>query len=224
MTIPDQRVTISDQQGKFRFHHSALHAQPSPINYYLLTINSQKKTVRVGFTLIETSLALLAIGLGLIALFGLGRIGLQNVKESENDTRCAHMADAIFETLRDTNARFVDAARTNDVQIVSWSLRWQEVWQNTRQIPFPVVANMSASPDLTLKFFTPLAPAYDENELSLLNWNPRYELAILPGDISHVAGTYNVMNVTLAIYPDGDSYSSERRLYHTTLTNPGGLP
>jgi hypothetical protein len=32
------------------------------------------------------------------------------------------------------------------------------------------------------------------------------------------------MNVTLAIYPDGDSYSSERRLYHTTLTNPGGLP
>ena len=50
------------------------------------------------FTLIETALALLAIGLGLMALFGLGRIGLQSSKESENDTRCAQMTDAVFET------------------------------------------------------------------------------------------------------------------------------
>jgi prepilin-type N-terminal cleavage/methylation domain-containing protein len=78
-----------------------------------------------GFTLIETALAMLAIGLGLLAIFGLGRLGLQTAKETEYDQRCAMMADAIFETLRDYNARFVEEARTNNAPNHVWhGIRW----------------------------------------------------------------------------------------------------
>ena len=195
----------------------------TPNSSFLTPPSDQRETARGGFTLIETALALLAIGLGLMALFGLGRIGLQTTRESENDTRCVQMADAVFETLRECNTRFVDNARTNAMS-TTWLQQWQAVCANTRQIPFPVVANMSASPDLVLKFFTAFAPAYDETKLSLLDWNPRYELALEPSGTSHVAGEVDVMTITLAIYPDGDTYSSERRLFQTLLTNPGGLP
>ena len=183
---------------------------------------SESKRMRA-FTLIETALALLAIGLGLLALFGLGRIGLQTAKESTNDTRCEQMADAIFETLREQNMRFIDQARTNLLSS-TWRQQWQNVLDNTQQIPFPVVANMSTSPKLPLKFFTTLAPAYEESELFLLDWNPRYELAVTFSGNSYVSLDVNLLNVTLAIYPDGDTYSSEQRLFHTTLTNTGGLP
>ncbi len=193
-----------------------------PITYYLLPITSPRNR-RGGFTLIETALALLAIGLGLMAIFGLGRIGLQTTKESDNDTRCVQMADAVFETLREYNARFVDSTRTNSAS-GSWFQQWQSVIANTQQIPFPAVANMNASPNRVLKVYTQFASTYDENALSLLDWNPRYELAIEPNNASYVAGDVNMLLVTLVIYPDGDTYSSEYRFFQTTLTNPGGLP
>ena len=47
-----------------------------PLPSSVLTSPSQESHVVDGFTLIETSLALLAIGIGLIAIFGLGRLGL----------------------------------------------------------------------------------------------------------------------------------------------------
>ena len=177
-----------------------------------------------GFTLIETALALLAIGLGLMALFGLGRIGLQTTKESENDARCVQMADAVFETLREYNTRIIDQSRTNTLSN-SWLQKWQTVWSTPQQIPFPSVANMSMSEDLYLLFNTgKVEPAYVEATLSLTDWNPRYELVAYGSGSSQVAGGMNLINVTLAIYPDGDTYSSAYRLFHTTLSNSGGLP
>jgi hypothetical protein len=185
---------------------------------------------RAAFTLIETALALLAIGLGLLALFGLGRLGLQATKESEHDQRCALMADAVFETLREANMRFVDEARTNRLQ-QSWYDRWATTVQNGDQIPFPPVAGMCTSRDtppnrtLHLTFNTELAEAFLPDELVLTEWNPRYKLALYPKyDASHVAGGHNLFLVTLVIYPDGDTYSSEYRVFQTTLSNPGGLP
>ncbi len=178
------------------------------------------------FTLIETALAMLAIGLGLLALFGLGRIGLQTSKETDNDQRCALMADAIFETLREHNARFIDNAQTN-VLSASWHKQWETAYGSPRQIPFPPVANMSTSEDLFLVFAAenPFAPAYDENELSLADWNPRYGLHLFFDNNYHspVAGDYNLIRVTLVIYPDGDTYSSEYRIFKTTLSDTGGL-
>ena len=84
---------------------------------------------------------------------------------------------------------------------------------------------MSINDNLFLRINTgKLEPAYVENAIALTEWNPRYELVVNDGADSYVSGSVNLLNVTLVIYPDGDTYSSDPRLFYTTLTNPGGLP
>ncbi len=207
------------------------------------------KRTRSGFTLIETALALLVIGLGLSALFGLGRIGIQSSKESSNDLRCESMADAVFETLREYNARFIASSKTPKEWIIFWGeFVAGDVVPGLEKIPFPPVANMSASDKLLLHcnpadlaaFIqltqgTPvdlgnsgnaLQKGYDPDNLSLTDWNPSYLLDIIPNtaSFSPVAGYTDSLIVRLVIYPDGDTLSSEPRMYYTTLTNTGGLP
>lgn len=178
-----------------------------------------------GFTLIETALAMLAIGLGLLAIFGLGRLGLQTAKETEYDQRCAMMADAIFETLRDYNARFVEEARTSNVTNL-WTIRWEQVRQEDINIPFPPIAGMSISPNIPLLFTGPdsFAATFDKDNLSLTDWNPLYSLSGYFSTISPISGLYNGLLITLTIHPDGYTYSSDQRVFHTFLANPGGLP
>jgi hypothetical protein len=175
---------------------------------------------RSAFTLIETSLALLAIGIGLIAIFGLGRLGLQSNKESLNDQRCAMLSNAIFETLRERNAYFVDLARTNGLGQI-WYNFWMDAAQDGR-IAFPPVANLA--PLTANLIFGATTTAYDPGKISLANWNPRYRLDVHGAEGSPVALGHNIFRATLTIYPDGDTYSSEARAYTITLTNPGGLP
>ena len=191
--------------------------------------NPGPKTRNRAFTLIETALAMLAIGLGLLGLFGLGRLGLHSNKETEHEQRCVLMADAVFETLREYNARFVEEARTNHMQ-QSWDDLWKNTVSSDNSIPFPPVANMyssrpsSSSGNLYLRFETQLAPAFKEKDISLEEWNPRYGLFVQDKYNSLVTGTVNLKQATLVIYPDGDTYSSEYRIFHTSLSNPGGLP
>jgi len=183
-----------------------------------------------GFTLIETALAMLAIGLGLLAIFGLGRLGLQTAKETEYDQRCAMMADAIFETLRDYNAYFIEAARTNNVSGQT-PKTWWTYWSETREaeksgIPFPLVAGISRHVyDLDLNFSGNATPTYDPKNISLGDWHPWYALVVNPFAASPVANDYTSLKVELAIFPDGETLlSSDPRVFTTTLTNPGGLP
>jgi len=186
-----------------------------------------------GFTLIETALAMLAIGLGLLAVFGLGRLGLQSAKETGHDRRCVMMADAIFETLRDYNARFVDEARTNGMAGTSWVVLWQQAFNN--QIPFPEIAGMSdnipslhfwKTDDITsfVQGSKAATPAFDPNNIRLSDWNPRYILYLSGEAASPVAQSPNAYQITLWIFPDGDTLSSDPRIFSTTLINPGGLP
>ena len=186
-----------------------------------------------GFTLIETALAMLAIGLGLLAVFGLGRLGLQSAKETGHDRRCVMMADAVFETLREHNARFVDEARTNGMAGTSWVVLWQQAFQD--KIPFPLIAGMSeAIPALHFwqsdeitgfeKRLVAATPAFDPNMIRLSDWNPRYILYLSGEAASPVAQAVNACQITLWIFPDGDTLSSDPRIFSTTLINPGGLP
>ena len=90
-----------------------------------------KKTSAVrssGFTLVETVLALLAIGIGLVGLFGLGRLAMESSRETENDRRCAMMADAIFETLRTVNTVYINEARTNAWNESDPAYHWRRLW------------------------------------------------------------------------------------------------
>ena len=191
-----------------------------PAHYSLLTTHSANGGRRSAFTLVETALAMLAIGLGLLALIGLGRLGLQTNKETLNDHRCAALSAAIFETLRERNAFFVDLARTNE-----FYTSWHEIWDDAidkKEIAFPQIAYIT-SPVSNLVFGA-IIPAYAPDHISLADWNPRYGLS-LHGDDYHspVAQAINLLHCTLYIYPDGNTHSSDMRIYTTTLTNPGGL-
>ena len=190
--------------------------------------------VRAAFTLVETALAMLAIGLGLLAFLGLGRLGLQTNKETLNDQRCAVLANAILETLRERNAYFVDLARTNQEGKV-----WVDFWHDTvkpnpdsnHKINFPLVADIIFPPEnqANLIFNTLRFPAYDPDRIYLAAWNPRYTLIFPDPQIydskgySSIGAGPNLIEVTLDIYPDGDTDSSDVRIYTTTLTNTGGL-
>ena len=225
MTLSHRQPEIQDRQGALSIHHATPDAQLAPLT-------SQRETTRGGFTLIETALALLAIGMGLLAIFGLGRIGLQSTKESENDTRCVQLADAVFETLREYNTRYVAYAQSNHIEN-AWAMLWDQTITQVDSIPFPPVANMSTNANLWLQIDTSAVismdnsvRAFNKDAISLTDWNPRYQLIMAPppGAFSPIAGGYNLLFVMLYIYPDGDTYSSDYRTFQTTLTNPGGLP
>ena len=195
---------------------------PGHANFRTLELPNFRTPLRA-FTLIETALAMLAIGLGLLAIFGLGRLSLQAAKETEYDQRCVMMADAVFETLRDYNARFVDEARTNGVVSGTWEYLWEQARQNKFDIPFPPIANMSANTLLRFTGPNSFAATFDKDNLSLTEWNPLYSLS---GNFLNPPspGPYTALHITLIIHPDGLTYSSDQRVFRTTLTNPGGLP
>ena len=136
-----QHSTLNTQRSSI-FIFGVRRSRPSPNSSFLIPNSARIRAA--AFTLIETALAMLAIGLGLLAIFGLGRLGLQSAKETEHDQRCAMMADAVFETLREYNARFVDEARTNNVPGTWWT-QWQAIMDDPPSIPFPPIAGMSAS-------------------------------------------------------------------------------
>ncbi|MCL2104057.1 MAG: hypothetical protein FWH21_03230 [Kiritimatiellaeota bacterium] len=218
------------------------------------------------FTLVETVLALVAIGIALIGLFGLGRIGLESSREAENDRRCTMMADAVFETLRAVNEVFVAEARTNGftlgqvdgtsfTQAELWYLLWQQggdegtgvpplpdplpiaLWGETAEgvrLLFPPIAGMCTNNVPLLYSVQTMSwnlvntwEAYDPNNISLADWNPRYYLNIgrMPTYryYSPVSGTYSAMQVTLLIWPDGNVASSDPRIFTTILSNSGGM-
>jgi hypothetical protein len=136
------------------------------------------------------------------------------------------LSSAIFETLRERNAYFVDLARTN-LEGQAWTDYWGKArnMDSDSLILFPSVAGISlpvSQTNLVLSG-TPI-PAYDPDHISLADWNPRYALVVNPHDISPVAQNWNSIQADLHIYPDGSTSSSETRTYTITLTNPGGLP
>ena len=177
-----------------------------------------------GFTLIETALALLVIGLAFLSIMGLGRSGLIAAKEANNETRCEEMADAVFETLNIYNQRFAEYARTNNVG-QSWAYMWNEAVQTPNFFPFPRVEGMSMSNNLFLnvsinnQFYN----AYDPSTLSLSDWNPRYRLYITGKKTSTLSSSANTQEIFLFIYPDGDTDSTPLRLFSTILNREGGI-
>ena len=190
-----------------------------------------------GFTLIETSLAMLVIGVGVLAIFGLGRHGLESARETQYDQRCQRMANAIFSTLREYNDSFCARARSqtnNLMQTVYWCQHWASLTNDEDRIPFPVVAGMSGSGDLALVLFKDFVPAFDPANIDLEDWCPFYSIYFSTqndggtdeddGNFSPVARGVNHLEVNLVIYPDGDTFSSDIRYFRTTLSFTGGLP
>lgn len=76
---------------------------------------------RQGFTLIEVALAVLAVGLGLMAIFALFPAGLQNAEDDATDTQAGLFADAVFSAIRGNAATITNASdwANNFIPLVS---------------------------------------------------------------------------------------------------------
>ncbi len=187
---------------------------------------------RSGFTLVETALALLAISLGLLGIFGLARHGLKASGDAEQETRCAILADTFFGTLRAKN----DELTAKKLSLDAWWLYWFRFAAGTSE----VVLYLPYSPDISPNdsairialgthelddYLTPSAA------LSEVAWNPTYTLAldlngINPSDINSITEVYErgEIDVSLKLHPGALRSGAETRTYWTTLTYTGGLP
>ena len=167
------------------------------------------------FTLVETALALLAISLGLLGIFGLARHGLKNSGDTENETRCALLADTVFETLKAKNGSLVAE---------KYSLEeWQRFWEDFAQKPTTYVCYLPPMPDVTaqdsyLKLMYGTHNLQDQLPVAEPEkWNPQYQLTFVPDSDAQ-------FTVQLSIHPGKFQSGSEWRTYYTTLGYAGGLP
>lgn len=179
-----------------------------------------------GFTLIEIALATLLIGLGVLAIFGLGRLGLQNARESENDTRAALLAEDVFATLRVTSEAL---CRNQDP--AAWSRFWSDFASGA--------TNFDAG---TLACSTLYSNSCDDRVFgdgrlctnylhagTIPEWAARFSLAIEQtntwADVSSPSNApNNAVRVTLSILPGLSGADSDPRTFYTHFVEHGSLP
>jgi hypothetical protein len=77
-----------------------------------------RAAARGGFSLVEVSLAILVVGLGLIVIFGLFPSGLRSSEEADKDTRTALFADWLFNAMAANAATITDWSDWSDPAIV----------------------------------------------------------------------------------------------------------
>ena len=116
---------------------------------------------RQGFTLVEVALAVLAVGLGLITVFGLFPAGLQNASDDATDTRAGLFAGAVLSELR-------GAAVTNTTTVA-----WDNFINNTPSLSVEgMTLTVNGAAPVAVKF--PNKPAVADSPENYL----RYTLSI----------------------------------------------
>jgi ABC-type xylose transport system, permease component len=186
-------------------------------------------------------LAMLAIGIAVVAIFGLSRHGISTANETDNDRRCNQFAATIFETLRDYNHQFIEYAEAysqtnNTTPVLSWLERWNDVLESDLLIPFPAMADIE-TPELLVFNATDggqyikFTPAYDPEDIDLNAWTPLYYLSIEMRnngkDLEEAAKEDDIdyldtLDVSLLVCPNRTSYPNKIRYYYTSLIYPGG--
>jgi hypothetical protein len=187
---------------------------------------------RSGFTLVETALALLAISLGLLGIFGLARHGLRSSGEADEETRCTLFAETVIATLQAKNAEL----HARGTPLDEWWLYWLRFASGEAQVSLFLPKMPEFSPDgtevrialgtHTVSEFLP-APA----TLTEIMWNPTYALSLdLEGldeaNLAQMREAYErgQIDVTLEVHPGSLSSGSESRTYYSVLNYTGGLP
>jgi len=79
-----------------------------------------------GFTLVEVSLAVLVIGIGLLAIFSLFPSGLRAIEEDSADTRCGLFAETVL-----------NGIRGNSLSITNW-----DDWRNGSTVSLDLRENV----------------------------------------------------------------------------------
>ena len=190
---------------------------------------------KTGFTLIETALALLAISLGLLGIFGLARHGIKAGGDTQNETRCVMLADTVFATLKAKN----DELAARKVSLYDWWNYWITLLGKGDQVtfylpPMPEILDYSQPIGIAvgkqheLDDFFQTASTFTD-----IKWNPAYFLKLSvdldSSDLLNTAAIYTVyergqIDVLLTIHPGVLQSGAEERTYLTVLSYSGGLP
>lgn len=189
--------------------------------------------LQTAFTLVETALALLAISLGLLGVFGLARHGLRNSGETETEIRCTLLADTIFESLNAKNEELT----ARKYSLYNWWVYWLGVLAQTSTpaIYLPALPEISSSGESIGIYVGDSMRALGDSSIATdtIKWNPLYQLtftvAITESDLADTQRIYTAyergqIDVTLTIHPGLLQSGADTRTYYTTLTYTGGLP
>ena len=187
-----------------------------------------------GFTLVETALALLAISLGLLGIFGLARHGLKASGDATVETRCAILADTVFATLHAKN----DELSAKKTSLYDWWFYWFRFMSGDAQtaIYLPKMVEFTETFEKegiriamgrhTISEY--LSASTSDTEIK---WNPVYTLrldcdGLDESNLSQLQEIYDrgQINVTLTIHPGALLSGAEERTYYTALNYTGGLP
>jgi Tfp pilus assembly protein PilV len=200
---------------------------------------------RDAFTLIETALALFAISLGLLGIFGLARHGLKNGADTEAETRCTLLADTVFETLKSKNDELI----ARHVSFHDWWAFWALYASNNGQVSIYLPAMLEISQNSGRLLLSSLNSEKQHTLHQLtsaefspeVKWAPLYDIQLTTPDpdspetpifveslsetkITKLLGCMQDITIKLRIHPGLLQSGADERTYYATLTYAGGLP
>jgi prepilin-type N-terminal cleavage/methylation domain-containing protein len=182
------------------------------------------------FTLIEVTLAVVVITMGLLGLFGLGQLAMHNAKALEDDTRSALLAEDVFATLR-SYSETLCASNNPALWAAFWTAFADPDPDRRTDLPLTLAhatcfANqddntISTDGEHTLHLLSrPETRGYD---LKIPEWSARWSLHLQFPDITSPLGT-NLVYITLRVKPGLQGEPGTARTYYTHLSEHGTLP
>ncbi len=199
-----------------------------------------------GFTLMEVAMAILVMGIGLVASFALLTSGLEASKVAQNDSQAVLFADNVLNGLRATNL-FAAASSTADDD--KWTDLWNKVENGNALIPLAPpnawqqaefwrqfrgnwvnssdkgIKGMSLTGQLVYRvdFKNGAFAGQSRGDPQILNHALRYRLRVMKDD-----GDQNTpprVKVELQVWPDkfGSVGEKGRTTFYTEFNNPGNL-
>lgn len=185
---------------------------------------------RAGFTLVETALALLAISIGLLGIFGLARHGLKASGDADEETRCTLLAETVFASLHAKN----DELAAKKASLYDWWFYWLRLFAGegsvTLYLPaMPELSDEAGPLPLQCKagfseFVAAQGPARE------IKWQPSYRLTPVVNyqlsDLNMLTAVYETgqIEMKLEIHPGALLSGGDVRTYYTVLNYTGGLP
>jgi type II secretory pathway pseudopilin PulG len=175
-----------------------------------------------GFTLIEVTLAVVLIGLGLLAIVGLGQLAMSNAQALEDDTRSAMLASDIFGSLR-TVSENICATDAPPAWVAFWSDFASGKTNLPLQLPGSTCFTNHADDRVWGDGRSCTSDLYSRTDVhrsglpATPQWSARYTLNL------ELYGS-NSVRVTLHITPGLSGTARTIHPYYTHLTEHGTLP
>lgn len=188
-----------------------------------MNLSFYPQSARAGFTLVELALTALVIGLGLLAVLGLGRLGLQAAAESENDARCALLANDILATLRTASD---DVCRTGGPS--AFATFWTDFLDGNQLVSFPAAGSPAMTNSLVQEDFirgdgsasriliAAQTPDLSGGASSIDEWSARLYVNVeLESTLSARISEPNMVRLSLNIRPDAFGTRGTVRTFYT---------